>query len=172
VTRPSRLANLAHAVTILAGLAAVSGCYNQQQYDQALQRSAELQQQLDQTKATLATKEADLKGEQTRSAELAAARDKAVRAIEQTSNEARQLRKTLDAARRDLESANASLERERADLQKALTSQKEARTKTEQELADRDREIDVLKSRVRQLERQLDAAKNPAGSRPATQATR
>lgn len=161
-------------VFAIAGLCmlCVTGCYTQEQYNQVLQRSADLQMQLDQTKASLATKAEELKAEQTKAAELVTAREKAVRAIGDTANENQQLRKNIDAARRELGAATSLLEKEHAELQKALDSQKEARSRMEQELADRDRQIDILTSKVRRLEREIEGLKKEGQPTAGTQPSR
>ncbi len=141
------------AASLLLGAA---GCYTQQQYDQALQRSADLQAQLDQVRALLKTREEELHAEQTRAAELASARARDSREADSLKNEINQLRRNLETARRELEAAAGSLAKEHAELEKALAGRKEARTRMEQELADRDRELDILRSRCRRLERDLD----------------
>jgi chromosome segregation ATPase len=160
--RPAQAARRSLWRWALACFLATGGCYSQEQYDQVLQRSADLQAQLDQTRASLQTQAEELKAEQSRNADLVAAKEKATRAAQDAAAEARQLRRTLEIARRELDSANESLVRQQAELQKALDSQREARSRMEQELADRQREIDVLNSRVRQLERQLEDLRRSA----------
>ncbi|MGB9625797.1 MAG: hypothetical protein ACPMAQ_13150 [Phycisphaerae bacterium] len=147
---------------LIACLLLTGGCYSQEQYDQVLQRSADLQAQLDQAHASLQARTEELKAEQARTADLIAAKEKAARAAQDAANEVRQLRRTLEVARRELDSANTSLARQQAALQSALDSQREARSRMEQELADRQRQIDVLQSRIRRLEQQLEEARAPA----------
>lgn len=167
-----RRGGLSRLLLAAAGLSTMAGCYTQEQYDQALQRSADLQLQLDQAKSSLAAKIDELKAQQAAAAELAIAKEKALRAITQSAHENEQLRKDLDAARREYGSATSSLDREHAALQRALDSQKAARSQMEQELSDRQRQIDILASKVRRLERELEEIRKSPAPRPSTQATR
>ncbi|HOW18643.1 MAG TPA: hypothetical protein PLC79_06365, partial [Phycisphaerae bacterium] len=94
---------------LLACLLLTGGCYSQEQYDQVLQRSADLQAQLDHARASLQARTEELKAEQARTADLIAAKEKAAQAAQDAANEVRQLRRTLEVARRELDSANTSL---------------------------------------------------------------
>lgn len=153
---------------LVPGLILAAGCYNQQQYDQLLEQSAALQAQLDQAKGAMKMRETELAELRDQATQLTSEQARAARTIESLTNEVAQSRRNLDAARRDLDSATRSLAREHAELEKTLAGQKEARVRMELELAQRDRTIDVLRSQVRRLERELAAACR-AASAPSTE---
>jgi len=146
-----------------------TGCVGQDKYDEALRINGELQQRLDQAGASLRQLERDLSGERARNDRLAIEKADYDRRLKTAIDIQDQLRRSLEIAREDLKAAEASLDRQRSELKRILDAQKEAAARQGQEIADRDREIDVLKSRVRQLEDELRERSRSVGSAPTAQ---
>jgi chromosome segregation ATPase len=140
----------------------------QDKYDEALRINGELQSQIEQGKASLKQLEGDLQAERAKADRLTIDKADHDRQLKAATDGQEQLRRSLAMAQEDLRTAQVSLAQEQAELKRCLDAHKQAASRQEQEIADRDREIDMLKSRIRQLERELQELRKAAASAPAT----
>lgn len=152
------------AVTI--GLAASGACVPQTT-SPAPDPCADLHAELDKARDALRAAEAALADERIRSEQLVGALAAANGATEASAASERQLRLALETARKERDQAIVSIETQRQELQKALDEQRQTRTRWEQEIADRNRRIDVLNSRIRQLEKEIESLRGASATKPA-----
>ena len=150
-------------LTVCAALAAAAGCYvPQERYDESLRINASQKAELERQQNLLAEANAELAAERAKAAELTMARAKLAAELEAITSQNRQLRQSVETARNELAEAKASLEAQQAALQRTLNAHENTRLQWEEELARRNREIDMLESRLELLQRQLDAQHKPA----------
>ncbi|MBN1491896.1 MAG: hypothetical protein JXA69_18435 [Phycisphaerae bacterium] len=148
-------------------LTCAAGCYvPQDRYDESLRINASQRAEIERQQSLLAEANADLAAERAKAAELTMARAKLAADMETITSQNKQLRQSVDTARKELADAKASLEAEQAALRRTLDLHENTRLQWEEELARRNREIDMLKSRLEQLKRQLEPPRHTT-TRPA-----
>lgn len=155
--------------TVAAGAAvalwlAATGCVSQEQYDASLRTSTALQKDKEQLEAVVRDKEQQLTAERERSAGFERRIAALEAQIQQAADTEKQLRKSLDAARTAMENAMAQMEVDTANLRRTLEAQEQARLRWEEELAERNREIDRLKSMIQVIREELAKARREAGA--------
>lgn len=153
----------AMAIGAAVFLSASAGCTSQEQYDNSIRLNAQLQKDKDQLDAAVRDRDQQLRAERDRAADLERKIKNLETNLQQAANVEQQLRKSLEGAKSSMQRAMTQMDQDSANLRRTLEAQEKTRLRWEQELADRDKQIDQLKSAIKVLREELDKVR----SRPA-----